>query len=60
MLLAGGPSPCLPPASMVLEKLVGRNGHDDLARLIFDECGKRKYRAVSQAAEQAEKDQKSE
>src|SRR5215471_1648666 len=46
------------PASVVLEELVGRNGHDDLARLVFDEGGKREHRGITQAAEQAEKNQK--
>ena len=45
---------------MMFDKLVGRNGHDDLAWFIFDESGEREYRAVSQAAKQAEKHQKSE
>jgi hypothetical protein len=45
---------------MILDKLVGGNSHDDLAWLVFDESGERKYGTVSQAAKQAEKYQKSE
>jgi hypothetical protein len=45
---------------MVLEKLVGGNSHDDLAWLVFDESSERENGTVSQAAEQAEKHQKSE
>jgi hypothetical protein len=60
MLLAGVSSPCLPPALVIFEKLVGRNCHDDLSRLIFDEGSKREHCAISHAAEQANKDEKSE
>ena len=45
---------------MILEKLVGGNSHDDLAWLVFDESSEREHGTVSQAAEQAEKNQKSE
>jgi hypothetical protein len=50
----------LSPASVIFEEFVRRNGHDDLAWLIFDEGGKREYGTVSYSDEQAEKDQKSE
>jgi hypothetical protein len=45
---------------MVLEKFVGGNSHYDLTWLVFDESGEREHGTVSQAAEQAEKYQKSE
>jgi hypothetical protein len=45
---------------VIFEKFVWRNCHDDLARLIFDERGKREHSTVSQPAEQAEKEQEPE
>jgi hypothetical protein len=45
---------------MIFEELVGRNGHDDLAWLIFDKGGEREHRAVPQPEEQAEENEKSE
>jgi hypothetical protein len=59
MIVAGGSSPRLCPASVVLEKLVGRNCHYDLARLIFDKVGQRKHRAVTEPDKQAKENQKS-
>src|SRR5262249_21868600 len=60
MLLAGGSSPRLVSGSVILEKPVGWNGYNDLARLILYEGGERKHRAVAKPDEQAKKDQKSE
>jgi hypothetical protein len=45
---------------VVFEKFVRWNGHDDLARLIFNKGGERKHRAVTEPDKQAKKDQKSE
>jgi hypothetical protein len=44
---------------VILEKLVGRDSHNDLAWLVFNKGGKREYRAVTNPDEQAEEDQKS-
>jgi hypothetical protein len=60
MILAGGSSPRLCPASVVFEKLVGRNCHYDLARLILDKVSERKHRAVTETDKQAKENQKSE
>src|SRR5690348_8597237 len=46
--------------SVIFDELVRRDRDDDLARLIFNECGEREYRTVAQPNEQTEKDQKSE
>jgi len=45
---------------VVLEKLVGRNCHYDLARLVFDKVGEREHRAVTESGQQTKENQKSE
>jgi hypothetical protein len=51
MLLAVGPSPCPVPALLLFDEFVGRYGHDDLARLEFNEIRERKHREKGHPAD---------
>jgi hypothetical protein len=45
---------------MLFDEFVGWNGHDDFARMVFDEIRQREHRDIPQSADQADKDEKSE
>jgi hypothetical protein len=45
---------------LLLDEFIGRNGHDDLARVEFDEIGEREHRDIADPTDQADENEKSE